>query len=147
MTQLELIFLISLLTAVPIASGVASFLFWRMRFEMRRQSEFESKFKDMLAERNRHLAKLVESLLFESLALVREDISDSDYQEGRIQATRVVEETNKAIRLLEERSDSSSIANMTILQVKLQDMVDNLDSEIVARQEQDQSDIDYKTLN
>lgn len=147
MTQLEIILLISLLILVPFGSGAVGYFLLRRRAEARRQLKFESKLKDMLTERNKHLSKLVESLLLESLEMVKEEISESDYQEGRLQAMKVVEETNKAIRLLEERNDSSSIANMTVLQNRLQEMVDNLDSEIVSRQEETQEEVDYKTLN
>lgn len=147
MTQLEIVLLISLLVLVPLGSGAFGYFLLRKRAEAKRQSRFEAKLKDMLTERNKHLSKLVESLLLESLEMIKEEISDADYREGRLQAMKVVEETNKAIRLLEERDDSSSIANMTVLQNKLQEMVDNLDGEIVARQEETQEEVDYKTLN
>lgn len=147
MTQLEIILLISLVVLAPLGSGAIGYFLLRRRAEARRQLRFEAKLRDMLTERNKHLSKLVESLLLESLEMIKEEISEADYREGRLQAMKVVEETNKTIRLLEERNDSSSIANMTVLQKKLQEMVDNLDGEIVARQEETQEEVDYKTLN
>jgi hypothetical protein len=145
MTQLEISLLISILFVVPALSGIASFLFWRKRSEKQKQRQFESKLREMLAEKNRHLSKLVESLLFESIELVKEEISHSDYQESVSQARDLVENMNKTISSLEDNGDSGAIAGMTVLQKKLQDMVDNLDNEIVARQEHEE--VDYKTLN
>jgi hypothetical protein len=145
MTQLEIILLISLLVLVPLGSGAFGYFLLRRRAEARRQIKFESKLKELLTERNRHLSKLVESLLIESLDMVKDDISEADYAESRDQAARIIDETNKAIRILEEDEAPSSIASLTILQGKLQEMINNLDSEIVARQEH--VEIDYKSLN
>jgi cell division protein FtsX len=139
------ILFISIGITLPVAFGVISYLLKRGRSERESQLYFEAKLKDLLTERNRHLSKLVESLLFESIDIVREDLSEADYAESKDQAARIIDETNKAIRILEEDKAPSSIASLTILQGKLQEMVNNLDSEIVARQEH--VEIDYKSLN
>jgi hypothetical protein len=144
MTALEIILLVA---AVFLVSAVASFLFWRRRSERERQAKFESKLRDMLAEKNRHLSKLVESLLFENIDMLKEEISESDYKESVSQATNIVIETNRAISTMESDRTPDSIAGMTILQKKLQDMVDNLDEQILAREELNQDSRDYKTLN
>jgi hypothetical protein len=144
MTTLEIILLVA---AVFLISAVASFLFWRRRSEREQQAKFESKLKDMLTERNRHLSKLVESLLFESIDMLKGEISESDYKESVSQAANIIKETNRAISTMESDRTPASIAGMTILQKKLQDMVDNLDEQIVAREELNQDSRDYKTLN
>ena len=145
MTQFEMILLVALLISVPALSGAASVILIRKRSEKKKQRDFEARLRGMLAEKNKHLSKLVESLLFESIELVREEINQSDYDESVSQARGLVDDMNKVISTLEASKEPGAIAGMTVLQKKLQDMVDNLDGEIVAKQEH--REVDYKTLN
>jgi hypothetical protein len=147
MTALEIALFASAIVLVSVGSAVVSFLSMRNKYERERQANFESKLREMLTERNRHLSKLVESLLFESIDMLREEISESDYKESVSQAANIIKETNRAISTMESDRTPASIAGMTILQKKLQDMVDNLDEQIVAREELNQDSRDYKTLN
>jgi hypothetical protein len=147
MTTLEIVLSVLGLIVVPIFSGVISFLFLKRRSEREQQRQFESKLREMLTERNRHLSKLVESLLYESVDMMKSEISDSDYKESISQAAVVVNEMNDTISALESEESPNSIVGMTLLQKKLQDMVDNLDEKIVAMEELEQDSKSYKELH
>jgi parvulin-like peptidyl-prolyl isomerase len=147
MTIFDVILFAAGILIVSIISASVSFSVMRRKSERERQSQFESKLREMLAERNRSLSKLVESLLFENIEIIRGDISESDYKQSRVEAMKVVDEMHKVIDIAEADTTSSAIVSMTLLQQKLQGMVDNLDSEIVAREEARGEEKDYKTLN